>query len=317
MRPNQLFISLLDDPILFTSRLVLSGNGTIYGRLGDLSSTSLITRSLIATTASNIISFKASAPYDISLTSDGGITHTSLGPTFSGAIDTVAWNGSIMSICSSTNSWYSSNMTTWTQSATVSNSLSGFHRACWGPSHSMFVYCCTNGGLGYSLDNGDYIRFSVAYSIGGSGQYWNDIIWVPQWSRYIVVSSVFSYYGSTIRYSTDGINWTLSNNNGSFQTRHNFVAYSPTLNIILAMGRDISISTDGGSNWDTYTNPISNLNTSGISMLRWLDDEEVFLISNSVVGVPNFWTSRDGQTWIYHSNKPGSTVGGGYSAIYN
>ncbi len=107
-----------------------------------------------------------------------------------------------------------------------------------------------------------------------------------------------------IGYSSDGVNWTLTQNNGFGTTKINDVVYGAEDGLWVAIGQDGKIGTSpDGINWDQQTSPIPNGATgnwvvygNGTYLISTINGGQYY----SLDGIT--WTATDPSGSAYHGN---------------
>lgn len=165
---------------------------------------------------------------------------------------------------------------TWT--ARTSNTASYINTLVY--ENGLYLYGTVGGGIGTSTDA---ITWTARASNGGGGDI-RSILW--DGSKYVA-------NGYMISTSTDGTTWTNLYRGPAGTNGFEYVCYSPTLSMFVAIGYNghILTSTDAGITWTRRTSP----SAGRYDFVEWFSGPGLFAACGS--GITGIVTSSDGITW--------------------
>lgn len=180
----------------------------------------------------------------------------------------------------STDARYSGNGDIWTASTIQSGN---WYDACWSASHSRFVAVAEDSKISYSSDG---ISWTASTNTGTTH---HSITWAPGFNMFLAGSGTNN---QNIITSTDkGLTWTAQTT-GFGTTTPEALAYSPTLNMAVAVGGSTVLQTSSnGTTWTTRTATASFWHSA-----LWCT-KGYFMVGDITAGNGIIATSSNGIDW--------------------
>ena len=131
-----------------------------------------------------------------------------------------------------------------------------------------------------------------------TNQNWYSICYAKELGLFVAVSSTGT---NRIAVSNNGTTWTELTGQAASAYALNYVAWSPTLGMFVAVGSSGSIFTSyDGYNWTQRTSPTTS---NQLYTVKWIAEKSFFLITSNSAGTANkILKSTDGITWTGYSS---------------
>jgi hypothetical protein len=233
--------------------------------------------------------------------------------TFTGAVGTVAYNGTTYSAVSGSNILYSSDAINWSIGFTSSSTLKKVIYVEDGPTlggtNSYFYYL--NGSTTLYAQPGEgsmvsstgqsYTTISSINTVGQGDLGNTDVVWCSGLNLFMRIGNVRNSGHQKIHWSEDGENWYMvSGITGSYKQWCS-IEYSESLNRVVVIGIDnnsASYTVYNGVSGDgkTFTLYTTDVVTSSRRMVKWTTKSQEFVIVGAGTGVYTSGTGND--DWV-------------------
>jgi hypothetical protein len=184
---------------------------------------------------------------------------------------------------------HSSDGITWAlQSAAAEVSSSTWRSIAWSPELLLFVAIADSGGS-QIMTSPDGLEWTTRLQPASDG--WVSVVWAGELGRFVAARN--TGHPDMVMTSEDGFEWTLRTVPPEADLTWNSVAWSPDIQLLVAVGDDGIMRSADGEDWSVSTSPAANTWSS----IAWAQEASTFIAVAS--GAADIYTmqSPDGIIW--------------------